>query len=107
VKVNRLLAGEIACLAFLVAWLIYAASYIVSPHVGFVTVPGVEANALERISKILAWVAAGCVITGILAAAGLRGERLTSELVATAAGLLVVLVLVAVLATSWYVFVLP
>ncbi len=103
-KVSRLLVGEIACLAFLVAWFVYMASYIVSPHVGFITVPSIEVSALERISKILAWVAAGCIITGILAAAGFRGEKFTSELVATAAGILVVLVLVAALATSWYFF---
>lgn len=63
-----------------------------------------EVDGMARVSKILAWVSAGSVITGILAAAGLRGDKLIAELGATAAGLLLMLVLIAVVTTSWYVF---
>lgn len=101
---SRLIIGEIACLAFILSWLLYMVSYLLSPHVGLIVVPEAEADGLERVSKILVWVSAGSLITGVLAAAGLRGEKLTAELGATAAGLLFILVLVAALTMSWYFF---
>lgn len=101
---SRLIVGEIACLAFILAWFLYVCSYVLSPHVGLIVVPEAEADGLARVSRILGWVSAGSLITGILAAAGLRGEKLTAELAATAAGLLVMLVLFAALTTAWYFF---
>jgi hypothetical protein len=99
---SRLIIGEIACLAFILAWFLYVVSYVFSPHFGVVVVSAAEVEGLARVSKILGWASAASLITGILAAAGLRGRRLTVELGATAAGLLIMLVLVAVVTMTWY-----
>ncbi len=91
-------------LAVSLGWLLYVFGYILSPMVEQLVVPAEELDELHRVSKIMLWGSAVCLIAAIVAAGGAIEKNYTVGAATISIGLLIVAVLSSVLSASLYFF---
>ena len=91
-------------LAVAIGWLIYIFGYILSPMVELIAVPTEEIAGLSRVSKIMLWSAAVCLIAAIVAAGGAIEKHYTAGALTISIGLLIIAILSSVISASMYFF---
>lgn len=101
---NKILLLGIVLLALVLGWLIYIFGYILSPMAELVVVPTEEISGLVRVSKILLWSAAVCLIAAIVAAGGAIEKHYRAGALSISIGLLIIAILSSVISASMYFF---
>ena len=101
---NRKHLLGIVLLALALGWLFYIFGYILSPMVEQFVVSTEELDELHRVSKIMLWSTAVCLIAAIVAAGGAIEKNYTAGAITISIGLLIVAVLSSVLSASMYFF---
>ena len=101
---NRKFLLGIMLLAVVLGWLVYVFGFILSPMAELIVVPTEELDGLHRVSKIMLWSAAVCLIAAIVAAGGAIEKSYIAGATTIAIGLLIVAILSSVISASMYFF---
>lgn len=101
---NRYILLGIMLLAVVLGWLLYIFGFILSPMTELIVLPIEELDGIYRVSKIMLWSAAVCLIAAIVTAGGVIEKSYMTGATTIAIGLLIVAILSSVISASMYFF---